>query len=121
MTLFGCGGNSNKGDTSTDSSNQQEQSNVADSYPKGPVTILVPFAPGSTVDVTARTLAEMLQKKLGQPFIVENQEVANGAEALNTMMNKPADGQTMLIHTRTFTFLIAGKQVPYTMDNIIPV
>jgi tripartite-type tricarboxylate transporter receptor subunit TctC len=42
----------------------------ADEYPSRPIKLIVPFAAGGPSDVTARTLAEALSRRLGQPLVV---------------------------------------------------
>jgi hypothetical protein len=44
---------------------------AAQEWPTKPTKIVVPFGPGSTPDVVARLIADHLQKKLGQPFLIE--------------------------------------------------
>ena len=50
----------------------------AQAWPAKPVTLLVPFPPGGSTDMIARTLAPKLQEKLGGSFIVTNQAGAGG-------------------------------------------
>ena len=50
----------------------------AQTWPSRPVTMIVPFAAGTSSDVIARGLARELSEKLGQPFIVENKTGAGG-------------------------------------------
>ena len=54
---------------------------AAQDWPGKPVKIIVPFGPGSTPDVVARLIADHLQKKLGQPFVIENKPGASGQPA----------------------------------------
>ena len=41
-------------------------------YPVRPVTLIVPFAPGGSVDIVARILGQKLTERLGKPIIIEN-------------------------------------------------
>ncbi|MET0904486.1 MAG: tripartite tricarboxylate transporter substrate binding protein, partial [Tardiphaga sp.] len=55
------------------------QASAQDSkYPTKPITIVVPFAAGGTVDIIARMVGEHLQKKLGATVVVENMGGAGG-------------------------------------------
>src|SRR4249919_3069777 len=47
-------------------------------YPNRPVRILVPYGPGGVADTTVRLLAQKLNERLGQPFIIENLPGAGG-------------------------------------------
>lgn len=66
-------------------------------FPARPITLIVPFGAGGSTDVTSRTLADALTKQLGQPVIIENRPGGSGAVAIATLMQKPADGYTMMI------------------------
>jgi len=58
---------------------------------------VVPFPPGGTTDVLARTLAERLSGKLGQPVIVENRPGAGATIGAEYVAKGPADGHVLLI------------------------
>lgn len=66
-------------------------------WPSRPTTIVVPYVPGGPSDILARTLAQQLNARLGQPFVVENRTGANGAVAAQYVARQPADGATLFI------------------------
>ena len=66
-------------------------------WPNKPVTLLVPFPPGGTSDLIARTLSTKLQEKLGGTFIVENKAGAGGTVGSTGVKRAPADGYTLLV------------------------
>ena len=67
----------------------------AQTYPSRPITILVPFAPGGSTDVTARILAERMRPTLGQPIIIENVGGAGGSIAVGRLARAAPDGYTI--------------------------
>ena len=69
---------------------------TSDDYPSRTVRIIVPFAPGGPTDTYARVLADKLQARFGQPFVVENKPGATGAVATGFVATAPADGYTLL-------------------------
>jgi tripartite-type tricarboxylate transporter receptor subunit TctC len=69
----------------------------AASYPDKAVTVLVPFVPGGSSDITARAVTPGLAKILKQNFVVENKPGANGAIAAQALARAPADGYTMMV------------------------
>jgi tripartite-type tricarboxylate transporter receptor subunit TctC len=68
-------------------------------YPDKPVKLLVAFAAGSSTDIVARLIADQLQTALGLTVVVENKPGAGGNIATQQVMNAPADGYTLLIHS----------------------
>lgn len=70
---------------------------LAQAYPSKPVRLVVPYPAGSTPDIIGRTLAERLQKALGQPFVVENRSGAGGNIGAEAVARAPADGHTLLV------------------------
>ena len=67
----------------------------AQDWPTKPVKIVVPFGPGSTPDVVARLIADHLQKKLGQPFVIDNKPGASGNIGTDAVAKAAPDGTTI--------------------------
>lgn len=65
-----------------------------DAWPTRPVRLVVPFAPGGSVDILARTVAPALQERLGQAVTVENKPGAGSALANGLVAGPRPDGYT---------------------------
>ena len=74
---------------------------VAQSWPGKPVRIVVPFTPGTGMDILARTLAPHFQAAWGEPIVVENRPGASGNLGANAVAKAPADGLTLLMGVNT--------------------
>ena len=84
-------------------------------WPDKPVTLVVPFPPGGSTDLIARTLIPKLQDKLGGTFIVDNKAGATGTIGAGAVARSPADGHTLLVSSLG-PFVIAPHlltKVPY--------
>lgn len=70
---------------------------AAQQYPERPVTVVVPFTPGGSSDITARTVSAKLQESLGQTFIIDNKPGANGGLGATFVKNAKPDGYTLFV------------------------
>ncbi|UPJ76519.1 tripartite tricarboxylate transporter substrate binding protein [Bradyrhizobium sp. 187] len=68
-------------------------------YPEGSIKFVVPFAAGGPTDALARSLAEGVRSRLGQPVIVENRAGAGANVGADFVAAAPADGYTLLFGT----------------------
>lgn len=82
---------------------------VAAEWPTKPVTIMVPFDPGGSVDRLARSIATYMTKEVNQPVTVINRPGAGGQIGLTVALNMPDDGSS----------LIVTAPIPYTVNNIL--
>jgi tripartite-type tricarboxylate transporter receptor subunit TctC len=69
----------------------------AQTYPARPVRIIVTFPAGSTSDILARPVAQWLQDRLGQPFVIDNRPGAGGTIGTETAVRAAPDGYTLLL------------------------
>lgn len=82
-------------------------------WPSRPVRIVVPFPPGGSNDAVARPLAEHLQSRFGQPFVVENRPGAGSTIGSAEVARAPADGLTLMVTSSTFSTSAAVQRTPY--------
>ncbi len=68
-----------------------------EAWPTRPVTLLVPWAPGGSNDAAARLLAQPLEARFGQPFIVENRPGGGGSIGMGMVARARPDGLTLLV------------------------
>ena len=72
---------------------------LAQGYPSGPVTMVIPFAAGGPTDVLGRIVAESMSRFLGQSVVVENVGGAGGMTGSSRVAKSKPDGMTILIGT----------------------
>ena len=66
-----------------------------DAWPTKPIRFIVPYLPGGTTDLVARTTGEFVGKKLGQAVVIENRPGAGGNIGMDVVAKAPADGYTI--------------------------
>jgi tripartite-type tricarboxylate transporter receptor subunit TctC len=69
----------------------------AETFPNRTIRIIVPYAAGGSIDLTARVIAKNLQDSVGQSVIVENKPGANAAIGIEDLMRSEPDGHTLII------------------------
>ena len=91
----------------------------AQTYPNKPVTLVVPFAPGGTVNLMGRILATRMSEVLGQPVIVENKGGAGGSIGAGIVAKAAPDGYTLLLATMGQQSIqpLLSKDLPYDAEK----
>src|SRR5512147_712785 len=69
----------------------------AQSWPAKPIRLVVPFAPGGTSSLVARSFAAEMEKNLGQPIVIENKGGGGGNLAMQDVAHADPDGYTLII------------------------
>src|SRR4029079_11234464 len=70
---------------------------AAQPFPSKPITMVVPYAPGGNVDVTARVLQAAIGDALGQPVVIENRPGGAGLIAGDYVARADPDGHTLFV------------------------
>ena len=101
------------------------QAALAQSWPAKPIRLVVPFAPGGSSEIIARSLAAQLSTSLGQQVFVDNKPGGAGNVAMEEVKRAPADGYTMILgHVGVLAVnpALFGKSLPYDpVKDFIPV
>ncbi|MBF5006911.1 Bug family tripartite tricarboxylate transporter substrate binding protein [Diaphorobacter caeni] len=69
----------------------------ASDFPSKPIRLVVPYPPGGTTDVLARTMGQKLSEAIGQPVLVDNRPGASEAIAASLVAKSPPDGYTIFL------------------------
>lgn len=72
-------------------------SGLAQSWPTGPVTFLVPYAPGGSADIVARLIGLKLQERIGRPVVIDNRPGGSEMIVTEALARSEPDGQTIAI------------------------
>ena len=94
-----------------------------DAYPSKPITIVVPYPPGGSNDVFARSIARELGDALKQPVVVDNRPGASGTTGTAAVARAPADGHTLVAVSSSMTTNAAIQpKMPFDpVKNLAPV
>ncbi|MFD1709125.1 tripartite tricarboxylate transporter substrate binding protein [Ottowia sp. GY511] len=95
----------------------------ADNFPNKPIRIMYPFSPGGGMEVVLRSMAEHMQRTLGQPVIVDNRTGAGGSIAANAAATAAPDGYTLFVGPVGIMAITPQlRKLPYdAQKDLIPV
>lgn len=83
-------------------------------YPERPITMIVPWAPGGSTDLTGRALAQAAEKILGQPIVIVNKPGAATMLGMTELAGAKPDGYTIgTLSSTTYMHPLRGRQVSY--------
>ena len=90
----------------------------AQAWPAKPITMIIPFPPGGTLDTVGRMVAQKLGEQLGQSVVVDNRAGAGGAIGSAAVARATPDGYTLLFSPSTFTTTpMVVKSTPYDVNK----
>ncbi|WP_421953824.1 Bug family tripartite tricarboxylate transporter substrate binding protein [Polaromonas sp.] len=92
-------------------------------YPTKPITIVIGYPPGGSTDLTGRTLAHELSKRLGVPVVIENLGGAGGAIGAQKVANAQPDGYTLLVGANNEIAIsrLVSSAVKYQIKDFTPI
>jgi tripartite-type tricarboxylate transporter receptor subunit TctC len=97
---------------------------LAQPFPNGPISVVVPLAPGDAADTSARLMGEEISKALNTPVVVVNRPGAGGAIAAKSVADAKKDGQTLLFAQNsalTFRTALDPQSAQYdTLRDLVP-
>jgi tripartite-type tricarboxylate transporter receptor subunit TctC len=94
----------------------------AQSWPSRPVTVVVPFTPGTAVDISARVVMDEVSRQIGQPVVVENRGGAGSTIGTNLVAKAAPDGHTVLVTGSIASAHATFKSLPYdTLGDFVGV
>ena len=95
-------------------------SSAAQQFPSKPITLVVPYAPGGNVDISARVLQAGIGDSIGQPIIIENRPGAGGLIAGDYVARSAPDGHTLFVGSNASILLgpMTMPKPPYQWDKV---
>jgi tripartite-type tricarboxylate transporter receptor subunit TctC len=96
----------------------------AQPFPAGPISVVVPLAPGDAADVSARAMGEEISRLLNTPVVAINRPGAGGAIGAASVVKAKNDGQTILFAPNaalTFRAVLDSQSVTYdALRDLVP-
>jgi len=94
----------------------------AESYPTGPIRVIVPTPPGGGADALARLTAKAAEETLHVGVVVENRPGAGGVVGMNAVTHANPDGYMLgFVWNSVLTTVPNTMEVPYTQDSYVPI
>ena len=84
---------------------------AASAYPERPIRVILPWAPGGGTDITARLLADELDRQLKVKMLVDNRSGAGGIVGMKLTAQAPPDGYTVMVTSTAYGYLLQKADV----------
>lgn len=122
IAFSGCSNANDPAENSSATNAPAEDSeNIAEDYPKSPITIIVPWSSGGRSDTFTRAVAMHMEENLGQSVIVSNEPGGSGISGTYTVVQSKADGYTMGNFSTTHLFSYYLKNPNFPLEQLTPV
>lgn len=93
-----------------------------DAYPRKPVRVIIPFAPGGSTDIIGRLIAAKLSDRLGKQFVPENRSGGGGTIGMEMVSKAQPDGYTLMFTSSAIAINPLLYKVPYDpVKSFIPI
>ncbi len=93
---------------------QSPAAGTAQAYPAKPIRIIVPFTPGTGIDILARAAGQKLSERWGQGAVIDNRPGASGNIGNEAVAKSAPDGYTLMVTANTFAITPAlSKKLPF--------
>ena len=91
-------------------------------FPTKPIELLCPYAPGGSLDIVSRLVADLAPKYLGQPFVVVNKVGAGGSVAAGDVISSKPDGYKLVMLANIFfATTVKMQKVPFDPGHLTPI
>ena len=90
---------------------------AAQTYPSKPIKLIVPYTPGSPVDVLARVVTQQVSARLGQSIVIDNRPGAGTTIGTKLAASADPDGYTLLIGATSFILSFSSIRISITIRS----
>jgi tripartite-type tricarboxylate transporter receptor subunit TctC len=91
-------------------------------FPTKPIELVCPYAPGSSMDIVSRIVADLAPKYIGQPIVVVNKPGAGGSIAAADVISSKPDGHKLVMLTNFFfATTVKTQKIPFDPNDLTPI
>jgi tripartite-type tricarboxylate transporter receptor subunit TctC len=91
-------------------------------FPTKPIELVCPYAPGSSMDIVSRLVADLAPKYIGQPIVVVNKPGAGGSIAAADVISSKSEGYKLVMLTNFFfATTVKTQKIPFDPNDLTPI